>query len=381
MLLTPLIARQIVERANKIIQLPINVMDENALIIGSSDASRVGKPHDAALLVIRDNRTVEVDRSATHTLTGVKLGINLPIVYQGVVIGAVGISGEPEHVRNYAELVRMTAELIVEQAALMANIQWNKRHKEELLLQLINGSQLKDHQLLAIAEKLDLDLDQPRVAAVVKVLPKADQSVTLDHLQTVVQRLEYPERGNLVGIRSAIEGEIVVLKPTQVADGHWDLEYERKRSQRFIDSVASSEDAFSVSIAFGEYFPSIVGLSQSFETAYATLSSQPNSKQVIQFYREHKLSILLASIRGDTWGKQQLLQPIQALQSNDSKGVLFKTLSVFFTHNCDLMETCAELHIHRNTLRYRLEKIEQLTHLNLNNLDEKVQLYLALKCL
>lgn len=381
MLLTPLIARQIVERANKIIQLPINVMDENALIIGSSDPARVGKPHDAALLVIRDNRTVEVDRFATHTLDGVKLGINLPIVYQDVVIGVVGISGEPDQVRNYAELVRMTAELIVEQAALMASIQWNKRHKEELLLQLIKGSQLNDHQLLAIAEKLDLDLDQPRVAAVVKVVPKVGQSVTLDHLQSVVQRLEYPERDNLVGIRSAIESDIVLLKPIHVIDGHWDLERERKRSQNFIESIASNEDAFSIRIAFGEYFPGISGLSQSFETAYATLSSQPSSGQAIQFYREHKLSILLASIRGDAWGKQQLLQPVQALQSNDSKGVLFKTLSVFFAHNCDLMKTCAELHIHRNTLRYRLEKIEQLTHLNINHLDDKVQLYLALKCL
>ncbi|GAM62092.1 sugar diacid utilization regulator sdaR [Vibrio ishigakensis] len=41
--------------------------------------------------------------------------------------------------RNYGELVKMTAELIVEQAALMSQVQWNKRHREELLLQLIEA--------------------------------------------------------------------------------------------------------------------------------------------------------------------------------------------------------------------------------------------------
>lgn len=35
------------------------------------------------------------------------------------------------------------------------------------------------------------------------------------------------------------------------------------------------------------------------------------------------------------------------------------------------------LHIHRNTLRYRLEKIEQETKLNFNNIADKTRLYLA----
>ncbi len=65
----------------------------------------------------------------------------------------------------------------------------------------------------------------------------------------------------------------------------------------------------------------------------------------------------------------------------DSKQVLLKTLSTFFAQNCDLAQTCESLHIHRNTLRYRLDKIQQETSLDINKLDDKIQLYLALKCL
>ncbi|GAM68965.1 sugar diacid utilization regulator sdaR [Vibrio sp. JCM 19236] len=65
----------------------------------------------------------------------------------------VGVSGTPDDVRSYGELVKMTAELIVEQAALMSQVQWNKRHREELLLQLIEGSSLNEGQLLSIAQR------------------------------------------------------------------------------------------------------------------------------------------------------------------------------------------------------------------------------------
>ncbi|GAM56629.1 sugar diacid utilization regulator sdaR [Vibrio ishigakensis] len=91
--------------------------------------------------------------------------------------------------------------------------------------------------------------------------------------------------------------------------------------------------------------------------------------------------MLVSSIKHDPWRATQLKEPIDKLIVADSKNVLLKTLRTFFEQNCDLAQTCESLHIHRNTLRYRLDKIEQVTALNINNLDEKVQLYLALKCL
>lgn len=93
MQLNSLIAKQIVDRAKKIIKYSINVMDENGVIIGSSDPSRLHQTHEGALLAIRDNRTLEINDSVASTLSGVKKGINLPIIYDGKVIGVVGVSG------------------------------------------------------------------------------------------------------------------------------------------------------------------------------------------------------------------------------------------------------------------------------------------------
>lgn len=271
----------------------------------------------------------------------------------------------------------MTAELIVEQADLMAQIQWNKRHREELLLQLIQGSKLNETQLLSIAERLDLDLTQPRVAAAIKVIPKQGTALTLEQLQKLVHLLEYPERDNIVGIVSVSQNEVVVLKPITLVNQTWSKTEEKKRVKRLLKRIAQETD-FTIKIAIGDYFPSLAGLSRSYETAQATLACS-STKEAILFYQDHKLSVLIKSLLQDDWRREQISHPIKILLKHDGKGVLVKTLSMFFAQNCDLAQTCAELHIHRNTLRYRLEKIEQITSLKINNLDDKIQLYLALK--
>jgi len=45
------------------------------------------------------------------------------------------------------------------------------------------------------------------------------------------------------------------------------------------------------------------------------------------------------------------------------KGGLRYTLRHYFSQNCDQMQTAAQLHIHVNTLRYQLQRIEAITRL------------------
>ncbi|KAB7714409.1 XRE family transcriptional regulator [Plesiomonas shigelloides] len=379
MILNVAIARQIVERTMNIIHYSVNVMDQHGRIIGSGDPSRLQQRHEGAILVLNNNRVVEIDEAMSRSLEGVKPGINLPIVFNQQVIGVVGISGEPALVRNYGELVKMTAELIVEQAALMSQIQWNKRHREELVLQLIQGSELNEQQLITIAERLNLDLTQPRIAAVVKVLPQPGEYFSLEHLQQLVHLLEYPERDNLVGIVSVARNEVVVLKPIKLGPEGWSREVEQKRVDKLIRQVAR-EGSFSICIALGDYFRGVSGLAQSYQTAKATLeigALNPVPNQVL-FYQDHIVPVLLSGLRDDAWRHQQLLHPLQMLAQQDPRGQLLKTLRVYFAQNCDLAQTCDQLHIHRNTLRYRLDKIEKITSLNFNEIGDKTRMYLAL---
>lgn len=153
----------------------------------------------------------------------------------------------------------MTAELILEQAALTEQLQWDKRHKEELVLQLIRGEGRAD-QLQQVARFLELDLAQPRVVAVL-ALEEAEPA----QVRELVHLLENPERDNLVAINGL--DEIVVLKPAQLSDGVWQSAQERSRIRQLLSRIPH----FKVRIGVGDYFAGIPGLALSYQTARDTL--------------------------------------------------------------------------------------------------------------
>lgn len=54
-----------------------------------------------------------------------------------------------------------------------------------------------------------------------------------------------------------------------------------------------------------------------------------------------------------------------------------KPFNNIFLSNCDLYLTAEKLFVHPNTLRYRLNKIEQITGLFFNKIDDELTLYLG----
>lgn len=139
MLLDDKLAQQIVDRTMKIIGTNINVMDQYGIIISSGDSLRIGQIHDGALLAINHGDTVEITEQSSHGLKGVKPGINLLLKYNQEIIGVVGITGNPDDIRNYAAMVKMTSELIIERSLLIEQLQWDKRHVEEFISSWVNG--------------------------------------------------------------------------------------------------------------------------------------------------------------------------------------------------------------------------------------------------
>lgn len=72
------------------------------------------------------------------------------------------------------------------------------------------------------------------------------------------------------------------------------------------------------------------------------------------------------------------LKPL--LQYSDQKNVdLFQTLRVYLFQNGNLKETADTLFIHRSTLQYRIEKIQTLLKVDINDSEERLNLMMAYK--
>lgn len=354
------LAEKIVKRTMKIIQHSVNVMDHHGVIIASGDPSRLRQKHTGAVLALRDNRIVEIDDALARKWNfEAQSGINLPIHYLGKSIGVVGISGEPEAVRHYGELVRMTAELIVEQAALSTRQSWERRYKEEFILQLIKGN-LSTQECLNQAQFFSFDLALPRRVVLIQLLnPNAE------NLQHLVNYLEQPEFAQEVAIFSL--DQIVLLKPLTAATDIKQLLPEGYAAQEY-------------KVAVGAYFENAgnEALHLSYLSALSTLQYglKQHPRKHYYFFEEYRLPALLGEL-ANSWQARELLKPLLPLFDAQNK-VLYKTLQQYFLANCDLTLSAQKLFIHPNTLRYRLTRIEEITGLSFNNIDEKLSLYLGI---
>ncbi|AMG98934.1 Sugar diacid regulator [Serratia liquefaciens] len=361
-------ARQIVQRAMSIISHSVNVMDSNGVIIASGNPARLFQRHEGAVLALTENRVVEIDAVTAAHLKGVRPGINLPFSFHSQQVGVIGISGEPAQVRAYAELVKMAAEMMVEQAALLDQHQWEKRYREELANQLLQP-QPASGSLEAMAAYLGLDLQQPRIVWI------AELQDTQPHLlRELLTELEQTQREALIAITGF--NEMILLRPASLVQGEWNVKQERKQAQQLQSQLQSR---FNLRLIVGGFFSGEAGLHRSSLTARATqaMAKRLKLRHKTLFYQDYPLPSLLCDL-GEDWRAQELSRPWQVLGEQDEKGVLRSTLRHYFSRNCDQTQTAAELHIHVNTLRYRLQRIEAITELKINQLTDALQLYIGM---
>ncbi|MES4611596.1 MAG: CdaR family transcriptional regulator [Ewingella sp.] len=371
------LAQQIVDRTMKIIDSNVNVMDSRGRIIGSGDAERLGELHEGALLAISQQRIVDIDNEVTRHLHGVRPGVNLPLRVDGQIVGAIGLSGDPTRLRQYGELVCMTAEMMLEQARLLNMLAHDSRIREELVLNLIRAEQPPE-ALAKWAQRLGIDLHQPRVAVVVAV---DGGQLGVEHAMAELQQLQVllstPEQDNLIARVSLTE--IVVLKPALGAAKRWDPQAQRQRIDALLLHMQQNSD-LRVRVALGNYFTGPGSIARSYLTAKTTLAvgKRRAPEQRSYCYQDLMLPVLLDGLR-DGWQADELALPMARLNAEDSSGLLRRTLNLWFAHNVQPVATAKALFIHRNTLENRLNRISGLTGLNLSNFDDRLLLYIALQ--
>lgn len=165
----PGIASTIVANIKDVLRHEINLFDTHGIIIASTDASRIGQEHEAALLAARTKRTVYVDTE--HRYRGAKNGINTPVLIDGQVVAVIGVTGEREAVESFGNVIRKMTEILlrenIEQTA-----RFNRRVSETNLINQLTG----EHQDEKVIRYLSAALDWSR---------DADHCIVLGRLQSV----------------------------------------------------------------------------------------------------------------------------------------------------------------------------------------------------
>ncbi len=400
MKITHQLAQDIVDKTIKILGRNINIMNENGVIIGSGDKSRLNQFHEGAAQVIKEGKKLEIYSKDINHLVGAKPGINLPIEHNNKIIGVVGITGEPNEVSPFGEVIKMTVEMMLQQEFLLKELQLEQQARENFIQDLISG-RIGNNQELFITrgQIVGYDILIPRVALVVDIYQfekTAKQSLQAfkgsKEGEIHLQRLKNDVLKTIQGIFADTPQEIVsytggdrfvVLKIINLKDSDEILSKKLFRMGKKIKDIISRRMKFKVTIGIGGYHEGIRGISKSFKEAIQALDVGTKLEGAGDIYHIDNLGVgrLLAEI-GEESQQEFMGKTIYSTKNNKEKKInetLLETLKAFFDNNLSISKTAQAIYAHRNTLLYRLKRIKEITGLDPKNFDDAVQLRIALK--
>jgi len=363
------LAQDIVTRTMRIIPYNVNVMDASGSIIASGNPARIGELHAGALLALAKKLTIEIDEVSARNMHGAQPGINLPLTVHGQVCGAVGLSGAPDEVRQFGELVRLTAEMILEQAQLAGELQRDSRYREAFVLKLINGAHGQSADLAAWAHRLGVNFERMHAVYLLELEDGAD-------LHALQLRLQARLPAALTAASGPQELAILTFYDAP-GPGH----------EKQLHTLATSVRAVCPqphTLTMGIALQGAEGVATSFRSAQAAAriararaprnGAANGAAQHLYSYYDHALPVLLSGLNTG-WQAAQLRAPVEKLGKN--RDVLQRTLDAWFAHDGHPAATAEALHIHRNTLDYRLRRIGDMTGLNMARLEDRFLLYVS----
>ncbi|WP_160725492.1 CdaR family transcriptional regulator [Bacillus sp. USDA818B3_A] len=335
MKINQILAQEIADKVMNVIPYNVNIMDEIGLIIGSGDQNRIGTYHQGAVSAIEQGTIVSIYQSEGAS----KPGVNIPIHFRDRIIGVIGISGGPNIVGPFAELVRVTAELLINQEFMFRERRIQEQMKEEFLYQWVFRKEAYDTSIINNGEALGIKLTIERKAIVVKGrLPK----------DPYLMEQEYYFRLNQNSMLYVVPSESDLVKR--------------------IEALHSANE---VKIGIGGCYTLV---SKSVEEARRAIeiAERMELPQTLCQYQELKFIDYLTN---KDISFEEITTFFKELDENPKGQELIETLICYINNSGDMNAISKELHIHRNSLAYRLQRIEVLTNKNPKNFMDLFQLF------
>lgn len=398
MVLTPELAQKIAFKTTAILGYNVNIMNDAGIIIGSGDTFRVKCFHEGAYEVVRAGVPMEITIEDSIKLEGVKPGVNLPITFNNKIVGVVGITGSPDEVRQYGQLLTMLVETMLSQYFLTEQGRLEERAKENFILDILRYDNTYSMDLIVDRGKaLGINIVLPRLAVAVTVEEleqythleshhvTAKMEISMQKLKDdIISSVQYALEQDKESILTFIKGNILLV--LKVIDSDDPLALRSQKMAKLckkIQDILHLRKGLTTTIGIGSYHEGIKGLRESYLQAVDALhvgKKLRGSGEIYQ-YNELGLGVMLNSLNKEH--KESFIQYFEK-QRNLSEimdEAFLETLEGLFNNSFNISETARGLFLHRNTLLYRLEKINKTTGLNPLNFNDALNLkiYLMLK--
>lgn len=248
------------------------------------------------------------------------------------------------------------AKYIVESSAFTAS---DSTHQSthSILIQLLKGAEVPS----VLVQKLQTNFPEDASTRLIVFQTLAIQNYTIRN----VIRNEL-ESSSIPCISCEFEESGVILTPED-------------HMEKIIRLLKNKLPADNIAIGISLPVLNLLELPAAYSQASFALRAKPGPG--IRFCQDLALSHLILTLRNDTISCQLLHPAIAILQKYDRlHGTeLFPTLRYYIRTGCNQVETARDMHIHLNTLKYRIRRICELTHTDFRAENELLYLQLSIQ--
>ncbi|WP_278403003.1 PucR family transcriptional regulator [Megamonas rupellensis] len=151
---------------------------------------------------------------------------------------------------------------------------------------------------------------------------------------------------------------------------------------QILNYIKENYPNYIVNIGIGTRQKSLEKYKLSYEQASKciNLAIKQKQKNMIYYYEQLGLYQLFYDINNKTLLENFVHNILYSLMAYDKKynTNLIQTLEVYLNKNCNLNQTAETLFIHRNTIKYRLQRIEEITNTSLNDAFTRLNFFNAI---
>ena len=323
----------------------LNMIDVNALLLDNTGA---------IILPEGDSRTLNLPEAIRQNPT-------MPLVYGGVTL--IGTNEEqPVFIclHGDSEDVKKCAVLCAELINMMLREDMTHTNSEQSLRLMLRGDvETSEFESLAAEHGIPMQANRCVIYFYFQDM-EAEAAIKLmaDSLDSEEDRLAEVGRHSVAMLKTISEDETFE---------------ELEEYARAIESTFLTETGHGVFIGISEPREDLISIPEAFEEARSAINVGRiyHTNRTVFVYRNLLLERFLNEVTPEMSAgyNSKIFNRKTARLFNEE---MIHTIETFFDNSLNLSETARKLYIHRNTLVYRLEKVQRTIGLDLRNFDDAV---------
>ena len=376
-------AQVICDTTWEIIGYEVIITDQKAVIIGSSNPSRIGTIHQPSIDSMNLKKEIFTDEKQAMKWIGVKPGVTLPISLGGEVVGSIAIAGNHKEVAKYGHLVQKHAEIFLHEQVITESSLARERALSDLVSILASFRPTEDDSsvILVRGKELGYNLNKLRICLAIELINTEKQGEiiafnTIRNTILPILRNVFNDPQDIVAHIGEMRFAVIKALSPEIAENPEKL---KKKFFTAYKTLQNNFERYSYEIYMGIGNPAkgIESLHESYRSSWKAIDIASGKALGIYSIGSYRVEELLTTVNKNE-AKTFATQTLSKLEQLNDWDEIKRTFLAWLENPFNPSEVSKNLNIHRNTLNYRLDKIKRASQLDPRNFKDAFCLFLAL---